>query len=171
MRRSLATCVANFPDITMPFLSFMSCSGARWSKEWRKPVFQKITSASCVVPSAQRTPVSVISVNIGLWSKVPLANISLIAGVMGKPVTDTTDVGGRPSRTLFSTMATASRPKSDVNSSSLKSGGRRVTQVVSVTFDISPKSCMAEIPPPTIMTCFPTKASAWVYSLVCSYRP
>ena len=134
MRRSLATCVANFPDITMPFLLFMSCSGAR-------------------------------------WSKVPLANISLIAGVMGKPVTDTTDVGGRPSRTLFSTMATASRPKSDVNSSSLKSGGRRVTQVVSVTFDISPKSCMAEIPPPTIMTCFPTKASAWVYSLVCSYRP
>ncbi|MNL50033.1 hypothetical protein D3C87_1730140 [compost metagenome] len=59
---------------------------------------------------------------------------------MGKPVTETTDSGGKPSLTLFSTKATASRPTSGENSYCLKSGDRRATQVVLVTAEISPSN-------------------------------
>lgn len=67
----------------------------------------------------------------------PRAFIARIAGVMGRPVTDTTDAAGRPWRTLSSTMATTLRPRSASKDPFIKLGGRRVTQVVRVTFEIS----------------------------------
>src|SRR5690554_4474043 len=94
-----------------------------------------------------------------------------MAGVIGKPVTDTTDFGGKPSLTLFSTIATALRPSSGVNLYRLKSGELRVTHVVWVTSETSPSNCTAEIPPPTMMTCFPMNSSAFLYSPVCSCIP
>ena len=42
----------------------------------------------------------------------------------------------------------------------LKTGSRRVTQVVEVTWEVSSSSWTAEIPPPTTTTCRPRKASA-----------
>src|SRR5690606_27818678 len=98
-------------------------------------------------------------------------NIWAIAGVMGKPVTDTTDLGGRPARTRSSTIATASLPSSGVNSYFRKSGDRRAPQVVLVILETSPNSCTADIPPPTTITCWPANSAAFLYSPVCNCLP
>jgi integrase len=78
-------------------------------------VHQRITSARRVVPSDQRTPSSRISLNIGSRFRTPRARIASTAGVTGSPVTETTDLGGKPRRTRSSTSATAARPLSTVN--------------------------------------------------------
>src|SRR5215212_1710543 len=52
------------------------------------------------------------------------------------------------------------QPRSSVKDPSRKSGGLRVTQVVVVTRETSSSSCIAEIPPPTTITCLPANSSA-----------
>jgi hypothetical protein len=123
-------------------------------------VHQRMTSARRAVPSGQRTPSSRISSNIGSRFSTPRACMASIAGVTGSPVTETTELCGKPRRTLSSTSATAARPRSSVKEPSRKSGGLRVTQVVVVTRETSSSSCIAEIPPPTTMTCLPANSSA-----------
>jgi hypothetical protein len=61
-------------------------------------------------------------------------------GVIGSPVTETTDLGGRPRRTRSSTSATAARPRVLGKGPARKSGGLRVTQVVVVTRETSSSS-------------------------------
>jgi hypothetical protein len=148
------------PVITMPPPGSRNMSGAKWSSELRKPVHQRITSARSTVPSGHRTPSCVISRNIGRRSITPRARIASIAGVMGMPVTDTTEAGGSPRRTRSSTRATAARPASSSNGPSRNSGTRRVTQVVAVTREISSSNWIAEMPAPTMTTCSPANSSA-----------
>ena len=119
-----------------------------------------MTSARSIVPSSQRTPSSTISLNIGRRSSTPRARIASTAGVTGRPVTDTTDLGGSPARTLSSTSFTAARPASSSNGPVRNSGGRRVTHVVVVTREISSRSWIAEMPAPTTTTCRPTNYDA-----------
>src|SRR5690554_1997355 len=108
---------------------------------------------------------------MGKRFSTPLSCRCRIAGVKGNPATETTDFGGKPSRTLSSTIATACLPFSWSNSYTLKSGSFLVTHVVFVISEISPNNCTAEIPPPTIITCFPVNSSAFLYSPVCNCLP
>ena len=139
--------------MTMPPPGPRRCRGRRWSSSARQPVFQKMMSACWCVPSAQVTPSGVIRSNIGRRSSTPLVWASRTARVRVRPVTLTTLAGGRPARTALSTSATAARPRSGLNMSSLKIGGLRVTQVVlAATLATSISSCTADVPPPTTTT-------------------
>jgi hypothetical protein len=69
--------------------------------------------------------------------------------------------GGRPRATSAWTRATPARPVvSGWKSPSSQTGSRRVNHVESVTWEISSSSWMAEMPPPTTMTCWPANSAA-----------
>ena len=70
----------------------------------------------------QATPSGVIRSNTGSRSRTPRSRSRRTSGVTGSPVTPTTLPGGRPARTASSTRATAARPSSGPNSSSLNVG-------------------------------------------------
>ena len=76
------------------------------------------------------------------------------------PVTEMTLPGGSPRRTRSSTPAIAATRAGTSKSSSIHTGSRRVTQIVSATWEISSSSWIADTPAPTTTTRLPANSSA-----------
>src|SRR5260370_38246374 len=79
---------------------------------------------------------------------------------------------GLPARTSASALAITCRPiVSGTNAPSVQAGSRLVNQVVVVTWEISASNWMAEMPPPTTITCCPANSRADTYCEECNCRP
>ncbi len=90
---------------------------------------------------------------------------------IGIPVVRTTLAGASPAPVRSRTAASTSSPQRASKVRSVKFGGRRVAQTVSVTGASWSRNCTADRPPPTTSVRLPVKSSAERKPTVCSWVP